>query len=396
MERGIAVIARTILHVDMDAFYASIEQRDNPDLKGQPVIVGGTGARGVVAAASYEVRRFGVRSAMPMREALQRCPHAVCVAPRMARYREVSRQIFAIFESLTPIVQGLSLDEAFLDITHCQSLHGDARAIAITVKRRIQEMTGLTASVGVAPNRLVAKIASDLDKPDGLTVVAPDQLQAVLDPLPVQRLPGLGRKKGDQVRAAGITTLGQLRLASDAALWPLFGKHSQHMRERAAGHDEREVETAVAEQSISAEETFERDRSDSAQLHCELIALAERVSTRLRARHLHAGTVFIKVRRHDFRTYTRQRPLRPASADSRAIRDLAQELLTQWLQLAPGARIRLLGVGVSDLCNDEQLDLFAATDKRHELDSTVDAVRQRFGGAALRPARLLGDPRPRG
>ena len=197
---------RAILHVDMDAFYASVEQHDNPDLKGLPVIVGGTGARGVVAAASYEVRQFGVRSAMPMREALQRCPHAICIQPHMARYQAVSTQIFAVFHEFTPLVQGLSLDEAFLDVTASQSLHGDALQIARSIKQLIRERCGLTASVGIAPNKLVAKIASELEKPDGLTVVTAERVHAVLDPLSVKRLPGLGRKKGDQVLAAGFMT----------------------------------------------------------------------------------------------------------------------------------------------------------------------------------------------
>jgi DNA polymerase-4 len=202
---------RAILHVDMDAFYASVEQRDRPELRGQPLIVGGTSNRGVVAAASYEVRAFGVRSAMPIREALRRCPHAICVRPRMSVYREVSHQVFAIFHEYTPVVEGLSLDEAFLDVTASLALKGDAVTIARRIKDQIRATTQLAASVGVAPNKLIAKIASDLEKPDGLTVVTTANLHAVLDPLSVRRLPGLGRKLGERVEAAGIATLGEWR-----------------------------------------------------------------------------------------------------------------------------------------------------------------------------------------
>src|ERR1041384_2426245 len=245
---------RAILHVDMDAFYASVEQRDRPELRGQPVIVGGTSTRGVVAAASYEVRRFGVRSAMPIREALRRCPHAICVKPRMSVYREVSHQVFAVFHEYTPEVEGLSLDEAFLDVTGSLALKGDAVSIAREIKQRIREVTQLSASVGVAPNKLVAKIGSDLNKPDGLTVVDASNLRAVLDPLSVRRLPGLGRKLGARVEAAGLATFEQLRTASDAVLWPIFGRDSQRMRDRASGIDDRPVMSEWDEKSISAEE----------------------------------------------------------------------------------------------------------------------------------------------
>jgi DNA polymerase IV len=209
-------MSRAILHVDMDAFYASIEQRDNPALHGKPVIVGGTGHRGVVAAASYEVRQFGVRSAMPVREALQRCPHAICVRPRIGYYQQVSQQIFQVFHEFTPLVEGLSLDEAFLDVTHSQSALGSAEHIAAQIKQRIRERTQLTASVGVAPNKLVAKIASDLRKPDGLVVVYDNEITALLDPLPITRLFGIGNKTAPRLTALGIHTFRDLRLARES------------------------------------------------------------------------------------------------------------------------------------------------------------------------------------
>src|ERR1700761_239635 len=261
----------------MDAFCASVEQHDDPALAGLPLIVGGTGPRGVVAAASYEVRRFGVRSAMPMRQALERCPQAVCVRPRMARYQEVSHEVFAVFNEFTPLVQGLSLDEAFLDVTACRE---PTLSIAVEIKRRIRERTGLTASVGAAGNKLVAKIASDLRKPDGLVLVTPETLQGILDPLPVRRLPGLGGKTGLRLEAAGIRTLGELRVAPDERLWPIFGRHSQHLRDRAAGVDDRPVMVERQELSISAEDTFEQDIQERRRLHQALAALADLACSR--------------------------------------------------------------------------------------------------------------------
>ena len=382
---------RAILHVDMDAFYASVEEHDDPALVGHPVIVGGTQGRGVVAAANYEVRKFGVRSAMPMSEALRRCPDAICIQPRMSRYREVSAQVFAVFREFTPLVQGLSLDEAYLDVTASQGMLGDAVTIARRIKALIRERTGLSASVGVAPNKLVAKIASELEKPDGLTVITPERINAVLDPLPVKRLPGLARKKGDQVMAAGFLTLGALRQSSDAKLRALFGNDFARIRDRASGIDDRPGVTDAEEQSISAEETFARDIQDAARLQAELTALADRVSSRLRARKLTAGVVDIKVRRHNFETFARQKSLGTRTHDNALIVQVARELLQRWLVEHPGARVRLLGVGVADLATGEQMDLFAAPPAK--LDATVDSIRARFGKAALSRG-LRGPTRP--
>jgi DNA polymerase-4 len=391
---------RAILHVDMDAFYASVEQRDDPRLRGQPLIVGGTSNRGVVAAASYEVRKFGVRSAMPIREALRRCPHAICVKPRMAVYREASHQVFAIFHDYTPVVEGLSLDEAFLDVTASLALKGDALSIARGIKQRILATTQLTASVGVAPNKLVAKIASELEKPDGLTVVTPDNLRAVLDPLSVRRLPGLGRKLGERVEAAGLHTLGQLRSAPDAMLWPIFGRDSQRMRERAAGVDDRPVMAEWDEKSISAEETFFVDLVEHARMRSEVLRLADRAGARMRAQNLATGCVQVKIRRADFTTFTRQKRFEPSTTDSRTIAKIAAELLTSWLEEQPGARVRLLGVGVNHLHAADQLDLFAApaaasTDASSStaLDSAVDLIRERFGNLAVRRGSALPEAR---
>jgi len=390
---------RAILHVEMDAFYASVEQRDRPELRGQPVIVGGTENRGVVAAASYEVRKFGVRSAMPIREALRRCPHAICVKPRMSVYRDVSHQVFSIFHDYTPVVEGLSLDEAFLDVTASLALKGDAVSIARGIKERIRADTQLSASVGVAPNKLVAKIASELEKPDGLTIVGIDNVCSVLDPLSVRRLPGLGRKLGERVESAGLHTLGQLRAAPDAVLWPIFGRDSQRMRERASGIDERPVMAEWDERSISAEETFSIDLKDQDQMRAEVLRLADRASARMRAQNLATGCVQVKIRRADFTTFTRQKRFEPSTTDSRTIAKIAAELLTAWLAEQPRARLRLLGVGVNHLHAADQLDLFAlssaaaAAPTATALDAAVDLIRERFGNLAVRRGSALPEAR---
>ena len=375
---------RAILHVDMDAFYASVEQHDHPRLKGRPVIVGGTSGRGVVAAASYEVRRYGVHSAMPMRSALQRCPHAVCVTPRMGRYQEVSHQVFSLFRQLTPLVQGLSLDEAFLDVT---AQPQPPETLAAEIKRRIHSSTGLTASVGLAPNKLVAKIASDLGKPDGLTIVAAAQVQAVLDPLSVRRLPGLGRKTGERVEALGLATFGALRSAPDGLLWPVFGRYAGRVRERAAGIDDRPVIPERDEKSISAEDTFAQDIADGSRLQAEVVQLADRACARLRASGLVAGCVGVKIRRQDFATFTRQRSVAPPTRDRRAVAAVASELLQQWLAEHPGTKLRLLGVALSDFGPATQLGLFDGG--RPSLDAAVDAIHERFGTRALRRATSI-------
>jgi DNA polymerase-4 len=384
-------MSRAILHVDMDAFYAAVEQHDRPELAGQPVIVGWPGSRGVVAAASYAVRRFGVHSAMPMGQALKLCPHAVCVAPRMQRYREVSQRVFAVFHEITPLVQGLSLDEAFLDVTSSAALFGEPTAIARRIKTRIRETTGLTASVGVATNKLVAKIASDLEKPDGLTVVPEERIGAVLDPLPVRRLPGLGRKLGARVEAAGIHTLGELRVAPDERLWPLFGRHAPRIRERAAGIDDRPVTPELEEKSLSAEDTFARDVSDRGRLEGELCRLADFARGRLAARKLMAGRVGVKIRRQDFTTFTRQRAISPPTHDERTIRNVARELLSRWLAEHPGAKLRLLGVVLSELSPASQLGLFeqGAPPCASRLDAALDEARARFGSRALRRGNTI-------
>jgi len=385
-------MTRAILHVDMDAFFASVEQHDRPELAGKPVVVGHAGARGVVAAASYEVRRFGVHSAMPMSTALRLCPRAICVPPRLRRYREVSQQVFAVFHAITPVVQGLSLDEAFLDVSGSVELLGEPPAIARRIKDEIRARTGLTASVGVATNKLVAKIASDLDKPDGLIVVPAESVRAVLDPLSIRRLPGLGRKLGEKVETAGLRTLGQLRAAPDALLWRLFGPDAARMRARASGVDERPVLTDLEEKSLSAEDTFARDIDDPRALDTHLCRLADTACQRLQKKGLVTARIGVKIRCHDFATFTRQRAIAPPTQAQHVVRDVARDLLQRWLAEHHGAKLRLLGVALAGLSPARQLGLFdtaerAAGDAR--LDATLAQVRARFGNAALRRGNLL-------
>ena len=384
---------RWILHVDMDAFYASVEQRDDPSIRGQPVIVGGTGPRGVVAAASYEVRKFGVRSAMPMREALRRCPDAVCIRPRMTHYQSVSRQIFAVFAEYTPLVEGLSLDEAFLDVTASIAAFGSAPDIAAAIKRGILERTRLTCSVGVAPNKLVAKIASELEKPDGLVIVRPGEVNALLDPLPLRRLFGLGPKTAPRVEALGVRTLGELRRAKADVLRPVFGRHAERVQQRAAGIDDRPVVPDLEEVQISTEETFDTDIDDHARLRSELFRLADRSGARLRERGFAASCVTVKIRRADFTTYTRQRHIEPPTPETRVIARVAVELLDAWLATRPTSALRLLGVAVSELDHVVQLDLFTAPEsaRNQHLDRTLDHISGRFGRFAVARASSLPD-----
>jgi len=384
---------RRILHVDMDAFYASVEQRDNPELRGKPLVVGGSGNRGVVAAASYESRKFGIRSAMPMREARRRCPDLLQVRPRMQHYQAISRQVFDIFRRYTPLVEGLSLDEAFLDVTGSAELFGSSERIARAIKNQVEAETGLKASVGAAPNKLVAKIASDLDKPDGLVVIDENNLRSTLDPLPVSVIPGIGRVTLGKLKEFGIDSIEDLRLAPDSLLDPVFGRYAARMRARARGEDDRPVTPEREDKSISAEQTFDVDLDDRAEMDARLLRLTEKASERMRRKNLIASTVQVKIRQADFQTFTRQRRLKPPGNGTDQVYGIARALLDAWLRENPGQRIRLLGVGGSDFSPDVQQDLFADSGDRpaSELDQTVDDIRERFGAGALGRARALKD-----
>lgn len=379
---------RAILHVDMDAFYASVEVLDDPSLAGKPVIVGGSPeGRGVVSAASYEARRFGVHSAMPAGQARRLCPHGVFVRPRMERYVAVSRSIFAVFRDHTPLVEGLSVDEAFLDVTGCQRLFGPAEQIAHDVKRRIREEIGLTASVGVAPNKFLAKLASDLEKPDGLVVITAADARRKLAALPVGRLWGVGKVTAREMARDGIHTVADLLATPRERLRRQFGDHADHLLALAVGHDERPVVPVHEAKSVGNEVTFAEDVADAERLRGVVDHLAEKVAWRLRKHDLWARTVTLKARYPDFTTHTRARTLPHATQATTEIRVAARELLDRGLG-RQGRPLRLVGVTASQLQRDAdaQGTLFAAAGDAREatLDQVMDQVNARFGGVLRR------------
>ena len=337
---------RHILHADFDAFYAAVEQRDDPRLAGRPLVVGGSpDERGVVASASYEARRFGVRSAMPMRTAFQRCPGLVRVPPRFDRYGEVSRAVMDIFKQITQLVEPLSLDEAYLDVTDSAGPTVSPERIASDLKRRVRADLGLTISVGVATSKSVAKIASDMDKPDGLTVVTPGTERGFLAPLPVGRLWGVGPKTAALLEREGILTIGQLAAQTDEWLVARFGRMGEHMSRLARGEDRQAVEVRRARKSVSAETTLARDTGDPEAL-AELVSrLSQRVGVHLGSRGLQARTVKLKLRLADFTTFTRQRTVAEGVDSPETVDTVARALLRA--ELAPGRLFRLVGVGVS-------------------------------------------------
>jgi DNA polymerase-4 len=381
-----------ILHVDMDAFYASVEQRDRPELRGRPVIVGGLGGRGVVCAASYEARPFGVHSAMPMATARRNCPHAVFLPVRMKRYAAVSRQIREILLSFTPLVEPLSLDEAFLDVDGCQELFGFAPEIALGIKTRIKVETGLIASVGVAPNKFLAKLASDHGKPDGLVVVTADRVSDFLAPLPVGRLWGVGAKAEKRLHAIGIRTIGQMAGLTEQLLVDHFGDMGRHVWQLTQGNDDRRVVPDREAKSISSETTFAQDIDDRESLRAWLRDLTDHVAARLRQSGIRARTVELKIRSSDFRTRHRAQALREATDLTDPLWQCAQQIFERSLtgDLLP---VRLLGVGATRLTRDAavQGDLFDAGERqrRQSLDQTIDAIRGQFGTEALRRASFL-------
>lgn len=373
----------------MDAFYASVEKFDDPELIGKPVLVGGSGPRGVVAAASYEARWFGARSAMPMRRALSLCPDAVVVRPRMARYREVSKKIFEIFHALTPDVEGLSLDEAFLDVSANTRLHGSPRDIALRIKKQIRDDTGLTASVGIGPNKLVAKIASELEKPDGLVELDPDTIRDTLDPLPISALFGVGPKTAERLHAVSIETFRDLRLADDAALVPIFGRYAKRIRARAAGIDHRPVGGEAEDKSVSAEETFDTDIGDPDRLRGYLLSMTAGVADKIRRKNWVASQVGIKLRLPDFTTLTRQRRFHPPTNSCIELQKQAMRLLELWIKENQDAELRLLGVAVHGLSPDTQMNLFddETPGRSGRVDEVLGEVQDRFGDAALQRGR---------
>ncbi|HVX60305.1 MAG TPA: DNA polymerase IV [Pirellulales bacterium] len=385
-----------ILHVDMDAFYASVEERERPELVGKPLIVGGTPeGRGVVAAANYAVRKFGVHSAMPAATALRLCPQAIVLRPRMDFYARVSEQIREIFDRYTPLVEPLSLDEAFLDVSGSEGLFGSAAEIGRKIKQEIQTELRLTASVGVAPNKFLAKIASDFDKPDGFVVVDAARVQEFLDPLPVGRLWGVGRVAGQALERMGVRTIRDLRLLSVELLERQFGQAGQQLWQLAHGVDQRRVVPDREAKSISHETTFATDLEDMETLRAWIVELAEQVGWRLRRHKLRGRTVQIKVRFDDFQTVTRAQTLAAPTNVTQEICAAATAMLAERLPKRR-LRVRLLGVGVSHFENPEQIQgsLFADEERQRQsrLDEAADQVKLRFGSGALqRGSGLLRD-----
>jgi DNA polymerase-4 len=380
---------RTILHADLDAFYASVEMLDNPALRGKPVIVGGDpNARGVVSAASYEARAFGVHSAMPLRTAQRLCPQGVFLPGRFDRYHELSRQVMAIFAAYTPLVEPISLDEAFMDVTGSRAALGDGETIAGAIKQRVLDEAGLVVSVGVATNKLCAKVASDLRKPDALVVVPPGGEAQFLAPLPVTRLWGVGPQARQALSDYGVTTIGQLAALPEATLRRRFGTHGAELRLRSQGIDPSPVVPTHAPKSVGHELTFDHDVFDARRLETTLLDLAESVASRLRRHDLAAGAVQLKLRYEGFDTITRQAPLGRQVRESEPIYELGVTLLRK--ALAPGRAVRLIGLTAIHLSSAQQLTLFDAPGRTDRITESIDAVRKRFGDEAITRARLVG------
>jgi DNA polymerase-4 len=389
-----------ILHVDMDAFYASIEERERPELAGQPVVVGGTPeGRGVVAAANYEARKFGIHSAMPAARAKRLCPHAAFLPSRIRHYAEVAEQIREIFHRYTPLVEPLSLDEAFLDATGSESLFGPAVEIGHQIKCEIREQLKLVASVGIAPNKFLAKIASDLDKPDGFVVLEKDRVQAFLDPLPVGRLWGVGQATDKTFQRLGVRTIGDVRRSSLQLLQQHFGESGRHLWRLARGIDDRPVTPDRKAKSISHETTFAADIDDGEVLKSWLVDLCEQVGWRLRRHRLRGRTVQLKMRFADFRTITRAKTLHDPTNQTQEICEALFELFEKG-RPANRLPVRLVGVGVSGFENatQHQRRLFDedATAAGTKLDRVTDEIRDRFGAEAVgRASRWLHESRER-
>jgi DNA polymerase-4 len=388
--RVVTPTPRTILHVDLDAFFAAVEQRDRPELRGKPVIVGGGGPneRGVVSAASYEARKFGVHSAMPLRTAGRLCPHGIFLPVDGRKYQRASKEVMAILRRFTDQVQPISIDEAFLDVTGSRQLFGDGETIARSIKQAVRDEVGLTASVGVASTKLVAKIGSDLRKPDGLVVVPPGEEAAFLAPLPISRLWGVGEKTAAALRDFGVVTIGDLAALPPAAMERRFGKHGAALVGRAHGLDADPVATGDPAKSIGHEHTFGTDTSEREKIERTVLGMADGVAWRLRAAGLKAATITLKLRDTNFVTITRQTTLDTPADLTEPIYEAAIGLLRRELH---GQRIRLVGVTASNFREREQLAMFEgpAEPRRHQAAEAMDVIRRKYGERAVTRGRLV-------
>ncbi len=387
-----------IVHVDMDAFFASVEQLDHPELAGKCVIVGGESNRGVVCAASYAARKFGVHSAMPMYQARRKCPHAVVVRPRGRRYAEISSKVMELLGSVSPLMEPVSIDEAFIDITGCGAVFGAPVEIGKRIKRQIRECVGLTCSVGIAPQKFLAKIASAMIKPDGLMVIQPEEVENVIATLPIGRVPGVGPQTGRRLERLGIKTLGDVRRYPQDQLAARLGKYGRRLHDLSRGIDRSEVRPDRPAKSISSEETFAKDTSDKSVLKHYLLKHAQDVGRDLRKEGVTAQTVTVKIKFADFTQVTRQVRLERPTAISEIIYRAAAKLIDAVVLSQP---VRLIGVGASDFSvktGPVQLSLFPQADqveinaaKWEQADRAMDAIWERFGRTAVTKASLKDD-----
>jgi nucleotidyltransferase/DNA polymerase involved in DNA repair len=389
---------RIILHLDMDAFYTSVEQRDHPEYQGKPVVVGanprGGKGRGVVAAASYEARAFGIHSAMPISRAYRLCPEAIYLRGNMGKYGSVSKAIMQVLKDFTDLVEQISIDEAFMDVTGSVGLYGSARELALEVKQRTWQQERLSASIGIAPNKFLAKIASDLDKPDGLVEVLPGEEESFLSDLPIEKLWGVGPRTADELHKLGLYKIRDIARLSLDELGERFGKHGRHLYRLARGVDDRPVVPEHEWKSLGHETTFEKDTDDPGHVRRTLLELAESVSRRLRKHRLVAGTVTLKFRDEDFVTETRAKTLPDPTDDAAELFETALQLMGR-LKVR-GRKVRLLGIYGSKLTDADasprQLRLFESDDKKRRLNRSLDSLHQRFGEASPRRASLI-EPR---
>ncbi|MBS0014544.1 MAG: DNA polymerase IV [Desulfobacterales bacterium] len=389
-----------IVHVDMDAFFASVEKKDDPALAGRCVIVGGISDRGVVSAASYEARKFGVRSAMPMYRARRLCPEGVFLSPRPRRYKEISRRIMDVLSGFSPLVEPVSIDEAYLDIAGCGRLLGDPKSIGAQIKQAVCRETGLTCSVGLASLKFLSKIASDLEKPDGLVVISMEQTADFIYRLPVQKVPGVGRVAGQKLERMGISTLGDVAGYDKAVLVRHLGSFGTRLHELAMGVDRSRVTPVRPVKSVSAEQTLAADTRDKNELKTHLLAHAEDVGRQLRRHRLRAKTVFIKIKHSDFTQVTRQAPLEQTGNCSAALYRTGADLLDAYRFEKP---VRLVGLGASDLADEHtpvQQSLFAENGAVHEkwekIDTAMDAIWEKYGARKIIRARAMDPSDPGG
>jgi DNA polymerase IV len=381
-----------IIHIDMDAFYASVEQLDNPELRGKCVIVGGASNRGVVSAASYEARKFGVHSAMPIFQAKEKCPTGVFVPPRIARYKEISVKIMSILREFTPLVEPVSIDEAYMDISGCEMLHGSPHKIAEKLKIRIKSSVDLTCSVGLAPTKFLAKIASDMDKPDGLTIITQGRVQPFIESLPIRKVPGVGAMTHKKLDAMGIKTLGDVRCYSETVLFERLGKFGKRLVELAAGVDSSPVVPTSEHKSVSTETTLGTDTTDRKLLAEYLLRQSVDVAKQLRKLEVMAKTITLKIKHADFKQVTRSTTLSIPTRSSKSIYAESVRLLGNY---SIKKKIRLIGVGTSGLAcrgTPVQIGMFdGATqkgDRWEKVDRAVDSIAEKFGNAAIKRATL--------